>query len=43
VLRNLDDSTVIANQANTPGKIVLIGCTEKVKVVDNGPLTSSIA
>jgi Pectate lyase superfamily protein/Right handed beta helix region len=43
VLRNVDESTVAANVANAPGKIVLIGCTEKVKVGDNGPLTNAMA
>lgn len=43
VLRNVDESTVVANVANAPGKIVLIGCTEKVKVGDNGPLTNAMA
>ena len=43
VLRDLDNSTVIANQANAPGEILMIGCTEKVKVGDNGPLTSATA
>lgn len=43
VLRNLDESTVAANEANVPGQIVLIDCTEKVKVGDNGPLTNAIS
>jgi hypothetical protein len=43
VLRNVDESTVAANVANAPGKIVLINCTEKVKVGDNGPLTNAMA
>jgi hypothetical protein len=41
VLRNLDQSTITANEATTPAKIVLIDCTDKVKVGDNGPLTSA--
>lgn len=43
VLRNLDQSTIASNEANGPGKIVMIDCTEKVKVGDNGPLTNAIA
>jgi hypothetical protein len=43
VLRNLDESTVAANEANAPGKIMLIDCTEKVKVGDNGLLTNATA
>jgi hypothetical protein len=41
VLRNLDESTIAGNEATTPAKIVMIGCTEKVKVGDNGPLTNA--
>jgi hypothetical protein len=41
VLRNLDESTVTGNDASAPAKIVMIACTEKVKVADNGPLTSA--
>lgn len=43
VLRNLDESTIAANEANGPGKIVMIDCTDKVKVGDNGPLTNALA
>jgi hypothetical protein len=43
VLRNLDESTIAGNEATTPAKIVMIGCTEKVKVDDNGPLTNAIS
>jgi hypothetical protein len=43
VLRNLDESTVAANEANAAGKIVLIDCTDKVKVGDNGRLTNVTA
>jgi hypothetical protein len=43
VLRNLDQSTIASNEANGPGKIVMIDCTEKVKVGDNGPLTNATA
>ena len=39
VLRNLDQSTITSNEAATPAKIVMIDCTDKVKVGDNGPLT----
>lgn len=41
VLRNLDQSTITANEASVPAKIVMIGCTDKVKVGDNGPLTNA--
>jgi hypothetical protein len=41
VLRNLDQSTITANEASTPAKIVMIDCTDKVKVGDNGPLTNA--
>jgi Pectate lyase superfamily protein len=41
VLRNLDQSTITANTAATPAKIVMIDCTDKVKVGDNGPLTNA--
>jgi hypothetical protein len=41
VLRNLDQSTITANDASAPAKIVMIDCTDKVKVGDNGPLTNS--
>lgn len=41
VLRNLDQSTITTNQAATPAKIVMIDCTDKVKVGDNGPLTNA--
>ncbi len=40
VLRNVDESTIMGNEASVPAKIVMIDCTEKVKVADNGPLTS---
>ena len=40
VLRNVDESTITGNEGSTPAKIVTIACTEKVKVSDNGPLTS---
>jgi hypothetical protein len=40
VLRNLDESTITANDANTPAKIVIIDCTGTVKAGDNGALTS---
>jgi hypothetical protein len=43
VLRNMDESTVASNEANGPGKIVMADCTAKVKVGDNGPLTSAMA
>jgi hypothetical protein len=43
MLRNLDQSTISSNEANSPGKIVMIDCTEKVKVGDNGPLTNATA
>jgi hypothetical protein len=43
VLRNMDESTVASNEANAPGKIVMIDCTAKVKVGDNGPLTNATA
>jgi hypothetical protein len=43
VLHNLDESTVASNEANAPGKIVMIDCTAKVKVGDNGPLTTATA
>jgi hypothetical protein len=39
VLRNLDQSTVTTNEAATLAKIVMIDCTDKVKVGDNGTLT----
>jgi hypothetical protein len=41
VLRNLDESTITGNDASAPAKIVTIGCTDKVKVGDNGPLTNA--
>jgi Pectate lyase superfamily protein/Right handed beta helix region len=41
VLRNLDQSTITGNEATVPAKIVMTGCTDKVKVGDNGPLTSA--
>jgi len=41
VLRNLDQSTITANEASAPAKIVMIDCTDKVKVGDNGPLTNA--
>jgi pectate lyase-like protein/parallel beta helix pectate lyase-like protein len=41
VLRNLDQSTITANDASSPAKIVMIDCTDKVKVGDNGPLTNA--
>jgi hypothetical protein len=41
VLRNLDQSTVATNDAAAPAKIVMIDCTDKVKVGDNGPLTNA--
>jgi hypothetical protein len=41
VLRNVDESTITSNDASAPGKIVMIACTEKVKVSDNGPLSTS--
>jgi hypothetical protein len=41
VLRNLDESTIAGNEAAVAAKIVMIGCTEKVKVGDNGPLTNA--
>jgi Pectate lyase superfamily protein len=40
VLRNLDQSTITTNEAAAPAKIVMIDCTDKVKVGDNGPLTN---
>jgi hypothetical protein len=43
VLRNLDQSTITANDANAPAKIVMIDCTDKVKAGDNGPLTNAIS
>jgi Right handed beta helix region len=43
VLCNLDESTIAGNEATAPAKIVMIGCTEKVKVDDNGPLTNAIS
>jgi hypothetical protein len=39
VLRNVDESTITLNEASTSAKIVMIGCTEKVKVGDNTALT----
>jgi hypothetical protein len=41
VLRNLDLSTITANEATAPARIVMIDCTDKVKVGDNGPLTNA--
>jgi hypothetical protein len=41
VLRNLDQSTITTNDATAPAKIVMIACTDKVKVGDNGPLTNA--
>jgi hypothetical protein len=41
VLRNLDQSTITTNDATAPAKIVMIECTDKVKVGDNGPLTNA--
>jgi hypothetical protein len=41
VLRNLDQSTITANDATAPSKIVMIDCTDKVKAGDNGPLTNA--
>jgi hypothetical protein len=41
VLRNVDESTITGNDASAPAKIVMIACTEKVKVSDNGALTNS--
>lgn len=41
VLRNLDQSTITANEATAPARIVMIDCTDKVKVGDNGPLTNA--
>ena len=38
VLRNLDQSTITTNDASEAAKIVMIDCTDKVKVSDNGPL-----
>ena len=38
VLRNLDQSTITTNEATGAAKIVLIDCTDTVKVGDNGPL-----
>jgi hypothetical protein len=40
VLRNVDESTITGNDASAPANIVMIACTEKVKVSDNGPLTN---
>jgi Pectate lyase superfamily protein len=40
VLRNLDQSTITTNEAAAPAKIVMIDCTDKVKVGDNGLLTN---
>lgn len=40
VLRNLDESTIAGNEAAAAAQIVMIGCTDKVKVGDNGPLTN---
>ncbi|HEY3989591.1 MAG TPA: glycosyl hydrolase family 28-related protein [Acidobacteriaceae bacterium] len=41
VLRNLDESTITTNDGNGSAKIVMIGCTDKVKVDGNGPLTNA--
>jgi hypothetical protein len=41
VLRNLDESTITGNEASAPAKVVMISCTDKVKVGDNGPLTNA--
>jgi len=41
VLRNLDESTITGNEASAPAKVVMIACTNKVKVGDNGPLTNA--
>jgi hypothetical protein len=41
VLRNLDESTITGNEASAPAKVVMIACTDKVKVGDNGPLTNA--
>jgi hypothetical protein len=41
VLRNLDESTITGNEASGPAKVVVIACTDKVKVGDNGPLTNA--
>ncbi|MGB9419021.1 MAG: hypothetical protein WCB58_22110 [Acidobacteriaceae bacterium] len=41
VLPSLDQSTVTTNEAAAPAKIVMIDCTDKVKVGDNGPLTNA--
>lgn len=43
VLRNVDESTIAGNEATTAAKILMIGCTEKVKAADNGPLTNAIS
>jgi hypothetical protein len=39
VLRNVDESTITLNEASTSAEIVMIGCTEKVKVGENTFLT----
>jgi hypothetical protein len=41
VLRNLDESTITGNEASAPAKVVMIACTDKVKVGDNGPLINA--
>lgn len=43
VLRNLDESTVMLNEAKAAAKIVTIDCTDKVKVADNGLLVNANA
>lgn len=43
VLRNVDESTITLNEASTSAQIVMIGCTEKVKVGDNTSLTNVIS
>jgi len=41
VLRNVDESTITLNEASTSAKIVMVDCTEKVKVGDNTSLTAA--
>lgn len=37
------ESTIVGNEATTFAKIVMIGCTDKVKSGDNGPLTNAFS
>ena len=41
VLRNVDESSITLNEAGASAKVVMIGCTEKVKVRDNTALSSA--